>query len=239
MKRRDLVWLLITSSIFVPGMADAQRTDRQHVIGIFTAGKAISRQELAPLVEGLEQLGWVEGTNVAFESRSAEDQLGRLPELASELVGLKVDVIVAMGTLAPLALKRATSTIPIVMANAGDPIATGLVASLAEPGGNVTGLSLMAPDLGAKRLGLLRELIPGIVRVAILWNGANPYPAYVYNETRRGASELGIELQSLEVRTPADLGPAFESAERWGAGALITVEDPLTYGYRRQLVHRF
>src|SRR5262249_3246281 len=125
-------------------------------------------------------VGWVEGKNVVFENRNAEDRLERLPELVADLVRLKVDVIVAAGTLAPLAAKQATATIPIVMTTAGDPLGSGLVASLARPGGNVTGMSLMVPDLGAKRLELLKELLPRLSRVAVLWNAANPYSALVY-----------------------------------------------------------
>ena len=119
------------------------------------------------------------GKNVAFERRFAENRLERLPELAAELVRLNVDVIVAIGTLGPLAAKRATTTIPIVMMSAGDPLGSGLVASLARRGGNVTGMSLMVPDLGGKRLELLKELLPRLSRVAVLWNAANPYPAIV------------------------------------------------------------
>src|SRR5499427_1053433 len=125
---------------------------------------------ITALFDALAELGWIEGKNVVFERRYAENRLERLPELAAELVRLNVDVIVAIGTPGPLAAKRATSTIPIVMAAAGDPLGSGLVASLARPGGNVTGMSLMAPDLGGKRLELLKELLPGLARVAVLWN---------------------------------------------------------------------
>src|SRR5262249_35141058 len=137
--------------------------------------------------DALRDLGWVEDKNITFERRYAEDRLDRLSELAAELVRLKVDVIVAAGTLAALSAKRATSTIPIVMTTAGDPLGSGLVTSLARPGGNVTGLSLMVPDIGGKRLELLRELLPSASRVAVLWNVANPYPALVFRETERAA----------------------------------------------------
>jgi len=158
-----------------------------------------------------------------------------LPELAAELVRLNVDVILAFGTLAPLAAKRASATIPIVMANAGDPLGTGLVVSLAQPGGNVTGMSLMAPDLGGKRLELLKELLPRLSRVAVIWNAANPYSALVFEETRGAAKTLAIELQSLEVRGPDDLGVVLDSAGRKRADALVTVEDPLTFNHRKQI----
>ena len=183
----------------------------------------------------MRALGWIEGKNIVFERRYAENHLERLPELAADLVRLKVDVIVAAGTLAPLAAKQATATIPIVMTTAGDPLGSGLVASLARPGGNVTGMSLMVPDLGAKRLELLKELLPRLSRVAVLWNAANPYSALVYKETQAGGRTLGIDVQSLDVRGPDDFDGAFEAARRLRLDALITVEDPLTASYRKDI----
>jgi putative ABC transport system substrate-binding protein len=180
-------------------------------------------------------LGWVEGKNVVFEHRYADNRLERLPGLAADLVRLKVDVIAAAGTLAPLAAKQASSTIPIVMTAAGDPLGSGLIASLARPGGNVTGMSLMAPDLGGKRLELLKEVLPRLARVAVLWNAANPYSALVFKETQAAGRTLGIEVQSLEVRAPDDFDGAFEAARRQRPDALITVEDPLTVTYRQRV----
>jgi putative tryptophan/tyrosine transport system substrate-binding protein len=141
--------------------------------------------------DALRELGWIEGKNVAFELRHAENHFERLPEFAAELVRLKVDVIVAVGTLGPLAAKGATNTIPIVMTAAGDPLGSGLVASLAHPGGNITGMSLMAPDLGGKRLELLKEILPRLSRVAVLWNAANPYSALVFKETQAAGQKFG------------------------------------------------
>jgi putative ABC transport system substrate-binding protein len=169
MKRREFISLLGGTAAWPFAARAQQGGKKKHIVGRFTAGSATE-----PLndmtTEALRELGWVEGENVLFERRYAENRLERLPELAADLVRLKVDVIVASGTLAPLAAKRATSTIPIVMTAAGDPLGTGLVASLARPGGNVTGMSLMAPDLGGKRLELLKELLPRLARVAVLWN---------------------------------------------------------------------
>jgi putative tryptophan/tyrosine transport system substrate-binding protein len=170
-----------------------------------------------------------------FENRNAENRLERLPELAADLVRLKVDIIAASGTLAPLAVKQATKTIPIVITAAGDPLGSGLVASLARPGGNVTGMSLMVPDLGAKRLELLKDVLPRFSRVAVLWNAANPYPALVFKETQAGGRTLGIEVQSLEVRGPEDFDRAFETVRRLRPDALITVEDPLTASYTTRI----
>src|SRR5262249_40918646 len=153
------------------------------------------------------------------------------------LVRLNVDVIVSTGTLGPLAAKQATSTIPIVMTASGDPLGSGLVASLARPGGNVTGMSLMAPDLGRKRLELLNELRPQRARMAVLWNAANPYAAIVFKETQAAGRTLGIEIQSLEVRGPDDFDGAFEAARKQRPDALITVEDPLTFTYQMRITH--
>ena len=169
----------------------------------------------------------------AFENWLRIGIVERLPELAADLVRLKVDVIAAAGTLAPLAAKQAT--IPIVMTAAGDPLGSGLVASLARPGGNVTGMSLMAPDLGAKRLELLKELLPRLSRVPVLWNAANPYSALVFKETQAGGQTLGIQVQSLDVRGPDDFDGTFEAARRLRPDALITVEDPLTASHRKRI----
>ena len=143
--------------------------------------------------------------------------------------------IVGRGTLGPLAAKRATSTIPIVMAASGDPLGSGLVASLARPGGNVTGMSLMVPDLGGKRLELLKELLPRLARVAVLWDAANPFPAIVFKETQAAAQALAIDVQSLEVRAADDFDGVFEVARKQRPDALITVEDPLTFNYQKRI----
>ena len=213
--------------------ARAQQAEKVYKIGILSAGSPTPATPTVP--DALRELGYVEGKNLTFERRYAEDRLDRLPGLAAELVSLKVDVIMTAGTLAPLAAKRATSTIPIVMMAAGDPVGSGLVASLAQPGGNVTGMSLMAPDLGGKRLELLKELLPGISRVAVLWNAANPYSALVFKETLGAARKLGVELQSLEIREPPDLDGALEAATGRHAEALIAVEDPLTIDLRKKI----
>jgi putative ABC transport system substrate-binding protein len=234
MRRRDFIQAITGSAVVWPLVARAQQAGKKYVVGRFGAGSA-AEPIINVLTEALRELGWVEGENVVFERRFAENQLERLPEMAADLVRLKVDVIVAGGTLAPLAAKRATSTIPIVMSVAGDPLGSGLVDSLARPGGNVTGTSLMAPDLGGKRLELLKELLPRLARVAVLWNAANPYSANVFKETQGPGRTLGIEVQSLEVRGPDDLDGAFEAARKQRPDAMITVEDPLTITYRKRI----
>jgi putative ABC transport system substrate-binding protein len=235
MRRREFILLIGSTAVAWPLSARTQQGGKKYIIGRFSAGSA-TEPLVDVMTEALRELGWVEGENVVFERRYAENRLERLPELAADLVRLKVDVIVAGGTLAPLAAKRATSTIPIVMVGAGDPLGSGLVPSLARPGGNVTGTSLMAPDFSGKRLELLKELLPRLARVAVLWNAANPYPAIVFKETQGAGRTLGIEVQSLEVRGPDDLDGAFEAARKQRPDAMITVEDPLTLNYRKRIV---
>jgi putative tryptophan/tyrosine transport system substrate-binding protein len=232
MKRRKFIGLFGAATAVSPLGARAQQGRKVYKIGFLSAGSPDSGNSIVG--EAYRELGYV-GKNLTFESRYAEDRLDRLPKFAAELVSLKVDVITAAGTLAPLAAKRATSTIPIVMMAAGDPVGSGLVASLAHPGGNVTGTSLMAPDLGGKRLQLLKELLPELPRVAVLWNAANPYSALVFKETAGAAQTLGVELQSLEIREPADIDAALEAAMGQHADALITVEDPLTIDLRKKI----
>src|SRR5262245_52323671 len=234
--RRDFITLLGGAGAW-PLAARAQQVGKRYTIGLFSAGIAPENAQniafWAPFFDALRELGWAEGKNVAFERRYGENRIERLPVLAAELVRLNVDVIVTIGTLGPLAAKRATSTIPIVMTSAGDPLGSGLVASLARPGGNVTGMSLMAPDLGGKQLELLKEVLPRLARVAVLWNAANPYPAILFRKTQLAGRTLGIEVQSVEVRGPDDFDGAFEAVRRQPPDALVTADDVLTLGHRK------
>jgi putative tryptophan/tyrosine transport system substrate-binding protein len=234
MRRREFIGLLGGAAVAWPLAARAQQGGKKYIIGRFSAG-SITEPTNDDFTEALRELGWVEGENVVFERRYAENRLERLPELAADLVRLKVDVIAAAGTLAPLAAKRATSTIPIVMIVAGDPVGSGLVDSLARPGGNVTGMSLMAPELGGKRLELLKELLPRLARVAVLWNAANPYSALVFKQVQAASGTLGIEVQSLDLRQPDDFDGAFETVQRQHPDALMTIEDPLTFNHRKRI----
>jgi putative ABC transport system substrate-binding protein len=236
MKRRDFISLFGSAAAVWPLAARAQSTGKKYTIGYLSAGSPGLEEATAAFTDTLRELGWVEGKNVTFERRFAENRLERLAEFAAELVHLRVDVIVTEGTLAPLAAKQATSIIPIVMNVAGDPLGSGLVESLARPGGNVTGISLMAPDLGGKRLELLKELLPHLGRVAVLWNAANPYAALVYKQTQAAGRTLEIEVQSLEVRGPDEFEDAFEAVRQQHPDALVTVEDPLTGSYRKRIV---
>jgi putative ABC transport system substrate-binding protein len=178
--------------------------------------------------QGLRDLGWVEGKNISIEYRYAEGRNDRLPDLVTDLLRLKVDIIVASVGTDALVAKHATKTIPIVMASAGDPVGVGLVESLARPGGNVTGLSQMAPDLAGKRLELLKEIVPKLSRVAVLWRpeGAATSPL-AWKESQLPAQALGLQLHSMEVRNSNDFDKAFEEATRARAGALAILPDPL------------
>ena len=179
-------------------------------------------------LKGLREHGYVEGQNIVIEYRFSADRDDRLPALAGELVALKVRLILASGTPASFAAKQATSTIPIVMGGlVADPVETGLVASLAHPGGNITGMSLMTAPLGGKRLELLKRTVPDLTRVAVFWNPPNPAYGPILKELEAAAPTLGVKLQRLEVRVPGDFEGAFEAAIRQRAGALVAPGDPL------------
>jgi putative ABC transport system substrate-binding protein len=185
---------------------------------------------------GLHEHGWLEGQNITVEYRWAEGQVERLPALAAELVRLKVDLMVVGGTQAIQAAQQATTTIPIVMAVSSDAVGTGLVTSLARPGGNITGLSALYPDLSGKRLELLKEAVPGLARVAILWHGGHPAALLAMQETEAAGRVLGLQLHSLEVRGPNDFERVFAAAPREGAEALIVLSSAFFSAERRRIV---
>ena len=236
MRRMTLLLILALSILWSPLAADAQQAGKVTRIGFLGYSATSAPHLVEAFRQGLRELGYVEGQNLLIEYRWSEGRAERLPDLAAELVRLKVDLIVSPGTPGPVAAKHATNTIPIVMTTAGDPVGSGLVASLARPGGNVTGLSLLVPELGGKRLQLLKEVVPGISRVAVLWNAANPYPVLVWRETEVSARTLGVQLQSLEVRGPHDFERAFEAATREGAEALIVLSSAFFVAERRRIV---
>ena len=180
-----------------------------------------------PLRQGLRKLGYVEGQNIAFEYRPTEGRRERLPDLAAELVRLKVDVIVTFGTPATVAAKQATTTIPIVMVGTGDPLRTGLVASLARPGGNVTGNTILGAELSGKRLELLKEALPKVSRVALLWNPTNPNQVVHFEDIQVGARALGVTVQSVKVSSPDEFESAFAAMMRERPDALYMTADPM------------
>jgi putative ABC transport system substrate-binding protein len=234
MTRRNILLALALNLAVAATHAWAQQTNKIPVVGVLWV--AVRPDD--PLVEvfrqGLRDWGYVEGRNIKIEFRLA-DHPDRLPGLAQELVRLKVDVIVASITVATQAVKDATSTIPIVMANVADPVGSGLVASLAHPGGNVTGLSLMMAELSAKRLQLLKETIPRLTRVAVLWNPATPFHAKVLEDLKAAAPSLSMELSFVGVRTPEEFDAAFSAVSRAHAQALYLLDSPLFYAHRMTL----
>ena len=230
-----LIGILVLGLLAGPLPTEAQQAGKVYRIGYLKNGR-IGPNEKA-FREGLRKLGYVEGQNIVIEWRPAKGKLDRLPELAAELVRLKVDCIVAIG-LGPTGIaKRATTTIPIVMGNAsGDPVQHGLVASLARPGGNVTGVISVSSDLAGKRLEVLKETLPKLSRVAILWIPTSPSAAYHVRETEVAARKLGVQLQSLEVRGRDDLESAFRSAGKRSADALIVVSPGGMGRYRKRIL---
>jgi putative tryptophan/tyrosine transport system substrate-binding protein len=226
MKRREFLTLLGGAAAW-PLAAHAQQPGKLPTIGFLGAGtlSAWSRR-VASFVQRLRELGWIEGHTIAIEYRWADGSTGRLPNIAAEFARLRVDVIVTAGTPAAIAVKQATSVIPIVFATTGDPIGNGLVATLARPGGNATGLSTQQTDLAGKRLELLRELVPRLSRLAILTNISNPSNILEREEVRTMARALGVEVITLEIRRAEDIPPAFETLKN-GADALYIPPDPL------------
>ncbi len=230
-----LVAIIVTLAGCV-GMAQAQQPARILRIGILIPSSAsFFSARVEAFRQRLRERGYVEGKNITIDYRYAEGKLERLPDLAAELVRLKVDVIVTSSGPAVSAAKKAGPAMPIVFATAADPVGTGLVSSLARPGGNMTGLSLMAPDLGGKRLELLKEAFPKVARVAFLWGGG-PRGNLTLTEMEAAAKALGLKLQSLPVRSLDDFDSAFARAKREGAQALITTVSPLFNDQQRQVL---
>ena len=205
-------------------------------IGVLAPGCHPPSATLDLLLQGLRDLGYVEGQNLAVEWRYSEGKAERFADLAAELVRLQVDVIVTMSTPAALAAKQATQTIPIVMVYVADPVGTGLVTTLARPGGNLTGVSDMATDLSAKRLELLKEAVPTLSRVAVLWNAADPGMVLRFREIEAAARVLGVTVQSHEVRSPQDFAQAFTAITQKRPDALFVVAEVLTLAHRCQVL---
>jgi putative ABC transport system substrate-binding protein len=209
-------------------LSAAQKPAQVPPIGYLSAGPSGPSPNIEAFRQGLRALGYAEGQTIAIEYRYAAGRDDRLADLAAELVRLKVELIVTDSSPAARAARQASKTIPIVMAASGDPIGTGLIASLARPGGNITGLSHLSPELSGKRLELLKEAFPKASRVAVLWNVANPDKTSDFRVTEAAARALGVQLQSLEVRGLNDFDKAFTAATSKRAQALITLSDPLT-----------
>ena len=238
MKRTAVPSILVVVVLLVLGVtAEAQQSSKIHRIGLLLApSPSFYAARVEAFRQGLRELGYVEGKNISIEYRYAEGKLNRLPDLAAELVSLKVDLIVTASNDGVLAAKKATRTIPIVFATAADPVGTGLVPSLAQPGGNITGTSNVAQDLYGKRLELLKESFPKATRVAFLWRSVGVRKNLPFTEMEVVAKVLGVKLQSLDVRGLDDFDRAFETAKKVGVQALITYPDPVLNAQQARIV---
>jgi putative tryptophan/tyrosine transport system substrate-binding protein len=240
MKRREFIALISAAaapSLLWPLAARAQQPRKAPRIGVLLAGTPISFSLRAQAFRnGLRDLGYVEGKTIAIEWKWGHDRVEGLPELADELVGLNVDVIVTGGTPAAKALKSATRTIPIIMAIIGDPVAAGLVDSLARPGGNATGFSIVAPELSGKRLQLLKEIVPGISAAAVKSSISNPQSQIELREMQVAAQTLDLRLHSIQISAESSLEDAFEKLSKQSVQALIVLTDAILYSQRSRIV---
>jgi putative ABC transport system substrate-binding protein len=233
-----LTCLLLTVLLLTVSIANAQQPKKVPRIGYLEAASAsanLARTEA--FRQGLRELGYVEGKNIVIEWRYAEGKLDRLPALAVELVRLKVNIIVTTGPQSTRAAKEATVTIPIVMANEADPVASGVVASLARPGRNITGLSVMAPEISGKRLELLKEIVPRLARVAVFGTSAQPGNAQGLKEVELAAGAFKVQLQYLDVLATKDIETAFQAASKRRADAVLVLTGPVLISQRTQLVN--
>jgi len=234
-RRRVLVALAAAGSLLPLGVrAQPSKVFRIGFLGNSTA--ALEANLVSPFREGLRDRGYVEGRNIVIEYRWAEGNYGRFPKLVAELAALDVDLIVTAGTPAALAVERVAPTIPLVMVAVGDPVGTGLVATLAHPGGNATGLTSIAPDLEGKRLELLSEIVPDLSSVSILWNPTNPFHVSAEKNARAAAKVLRVKVHSAAVRTAAEFGPAFDAIASEHPGALIMLADRVFLHNRARIV---
>ena len=236
MRRIGLAVVLALSLALAPLAGEAQQAGKMPRIGVLSGPLSANAARIKAFREGLGELGYVEGKSIVIEWRFWGDKGDRLPALALELTRLKVDVLVAFGPASTQAAKEATNTIPIVMAQVNDPIGAGFVASLARPGGNITGLSVMAPELSGKKLELLKEIVPKLSRVAVFGTSTLPGNAQSVKETELAAKTLGLQLQYLGVEDPKDLDTAFRNAVSWRAHAIIVLQSPVFGSRRKALV---
>jgi len=232
MDRRVFIAVVGGSIVATPLAAKAQPAPSPRRVGVLLALLSPDSKEAQAFRQGLRDAGYTEHRDVTIEWRWANGDYARLPKLAAELVERKVDVIVADITVATQEAKRATSTIPIVMAVVADPVGSGLVPNLARPGGNVTGLSIMLAELSVKRLQLLKETIPTLTRVGVVWNPATPWRTKTVENLKGGARTLGVELSFVTVRAPEEIGPAVGALSRAHAQAVFVVDGPPIFTHR-------
>jgi putative tryptophan/tyrosine transport system substrate-binding protein len=238
MRRRQVITLLGGAAAAWPFAARAQQSARVRRLGVLSQGSASAHP--TPLFQAFRQslrdLGWVEGQNLTIEWRFSEGSDEPLPRLAAELVRLSIDIIVATPARPALAAKEATSTIPVVFLQVPDPVELGIVANLARPGANVTGLSSIASDLSGKRLALLKEFMPAVSRVAVLWNRPSQGSALVVRDMELASKQIGLELEDIGVSTNGELKDAFESAARARVAAVMVIDDPAIASHQFEIV---
>jgi putative ABC transport system substrate-binding protein len=237
--RRQFISALGGGMVAWPLAASAQQSDRMRRVGVLMPlpeDDREARQRLVVLTQALRQLGWIVGDSIAFEARYADVGPEQLPALAAELVHANVDVIITQAAQPIEAVRAATTTIPIVMASVGDAVGAGYVASLAHPGGNITGLTLFATDQSAKRLQLIKQISPGIVRIAVIWNGNASGHRLQIKEMERAVSAMGIVLQSLPISNTNELDAALRATAQDSSQAIVTMDDPLVQSQRARIV---
>jgi putative ABC transport system substrate-binding protein len=235
MRRRDFTALFVAGTTMWPLHVQAQQAGKIPRIGVLLPGApASSSPRTGALLEGLRERGYVEGRTIAIEWKWGYDQVDTLPGLAADLVRSNVDVIVTGGTPSAKALKATTRTVPIVMAVVGDPVAAGLVDNLARPGGNVTGFSIIAPELGTKRLEFLKEIVPNLSSIAVLSNPKNPQQKIEMKEMQTAAQAMGLQLYSAEVSTEDGLDDAFVALNKAGVQALVLLTDSIFFSQRKR-----
>jgi len=229
-------WLLILLTLASVHLAEAQQSKKIPRIGYLSSTSAsVTSSRIEAFHQGLRELGYVEGKNLVIEWRFAEGKLDRLPALAAELVRLNIDIIVSASTPVTAAVKDATVTIPVVMAHDPDPVSSGFVASLARPGGNITGLASFAPELSGKRLEVLQEITARLARVALLGYSAEPGYVKVLREIELAAGAFNVQVQKLDVLHPKDIGKAFQAANSGRADAILVLNSPVFIVHRREL----
>jgi putative ABC transport system substrate-binding protein len=237
--RRKLVIAIGASALAIPLFARAQQTDRIRRIGVlqqYAATDTEGQRRTSAFLMGLQELGWKEGQNFSLEIRYANGMFERAPALVAELLQAHVDVLVTAGTETVEAARNATKTVPIIMATIGDPVGAGIIASLARPGGNITGLCNYAKELSAKRLELIAEIIPGMGRVAVLWNPNNASVMLKFKETEEAARVKGIQVESIPVRHPDEIDQGFQRARQAGVKAIVIADDVLLSSQRGRIV---
>ena len=237
MIERVFVFICLLLTVLLPGLIEAQQPAKIPRIGFLaSASPSVVSDRFEAFQQGLRELGYVEGKNIVIEFRYAEGKLDQLPALAAELVALKVEILVSAGPIPTRAAKEATATIPVVMTQDTDPVGNGFVASLARPGGNITGLSTLAPEISGKRLELMKEIIPKLSRVTVFGTSTMPGHAQSSREIELAAGAFKVQVQHLDVLGPKDIETAFRAASKERADAVLTVNSRILNSHRPQLV---